>query len=98
MLNQVVLVGRVSDMTEDGYVVMTVSRTYKNNEGDYLNDVVPVKVTGSIKDSVYEYCQKGDMIGIKGAIVSTFEDGFDIAIQAEKVTFLSSKKEDKEED
>ena len=97
MLNQVGLVGRVVDMTEDGYIMMVVARTYKNEDGEYLKDVIPIKLEGFIKDNTFEHCRKGDVIGVKGCIMTSSDEGFDLMVKAEKVTLLSNKKEEEEE-
>lgn len=109
MLNQAVLVGRLtSDLElqekENGKQLVTltlaVPRSYKNEEGSYDTDFIDVVLWNSIASNTAEYCRKGDMIGIKGRIqTSTYEleDGSKrkvTEIIAEKVTFLSSKKED----
>ena len=65
--------------------------------------MVKVTLEGTINDNTREYCHKGDIIGVKGKIeTNTYEteDGEkkkSTQIVAEKVTFLSSKKE-KEDD
>ena len=109
MLNQAVLVGRLINnlkiqSKENGKQLVTltlaVPRSYKNEEGSYDTDFIDVVLWNSIASNTAEYCRKGDMIGIKGRIqTSTYEleDGSKrkvTEIIAEKVTFLSSKKED----
>ncbi len=109
MLNQAILVGRLtSDLKlqemENGKQLATltlaVPRSYKNEEGSYDTDFIDCTLWNSIASNTAEYCRKGDMIGIKGRIqTSTYEleDGSKrkvTEIIAEKVTFLSSKKED----
>lgn len=90
MLNQAILVGRIATDTTDG-IKLAIPRTYKNENGEYDTDIIPVKLTGSIKNNVTEYCKMGDIVGVKGRIAN--EDGH-IVISAEKVTFLSSKNSD----
>ena len=57
----------------------------------------------AVANSTAEYCHKGDIVGIKGRIqVSNYddEDGnkkYMTEVIAEKVTFLTSKKEEEEE-
>ena len=109
MLNQAVLVGRVTSNLEleekkNGKQLVTltlaVPRSYKNEEGSYDTDFIDVVLWNSIASNTAEYCRKGDLLGIKGRIqTSTYEleDGSKrkvTEIIAEKVTFLSSKKED----
>lgn len=107
MLNQTVLVGRlVSDPeikeTENGnkvsYITLAVPRSYKNSDGIYETDFMPCKVGYPMCDNVKEYCKKGDLLGIKGRIQTKQEENKNIIeIVAERVTFLSSRKETEEE-
>lgn len=109
MLNQVVLVGRLtSDLeakeTESGKKVVSltlaVPRSYKNMEGEYDTDFLDVVLWDTIAENTVEYCRKGDMVGIKGRLqASTYEteDGSKrkvTEVVAERVTFLSSKPKD----
>ncbi len=107
MLNQIVVVGRlVSDPqineTENGQrvsnITLAVSRCYKNDAGIYETDFIPCMVWNNIADNVKEYCKKGDIVGVKGRLQTKQEEGKNIIeIVAEKVTFLSSRKEKEEE-
>ena len=112
MLNQVVLVGRivgdveVKELEEGRRVAnlkLAVNRSYKNAEGIYETDFINCRIWDNIATNVKEYCQKGDIVGVKGRLQSsTFEKedgskGSRIEVIAEKVTFLSSKRTDDEE-
>ena len=107
MLNQTIIVGRlVSDPeikeTEKGnkvsYITLAVPRSYKNSDGIYETDFMPCKVGYPMCDTVKEYCKKGDLLGIKGRIQTKQEEDKNIIeIVAEKVTFLSNRKETEEE-
>lgn len=99
MLNQVVIVGRIIETPtikelENGKkgstITLAVQRAYKNVDGEYETDFVPVILYNGIAENVLEYCKKGDVVGIKGRL-ETKEN--ELQIIAEKVTFLSSKKE-----
>ena len=107
MLNQVVLVGRLTDdievITKDNgkkvsSMVLAVQRTFKNSEGIYEADFIRCTLWNAVASSTSEYCHKGDIVGIKGRIqVSSYEDKdgtkkYSTEVIAEKVTFLSSKK------
>ena len=111
MLNQVVLVGR---LTSDPEVVtlegghkksifsVAVPRSFKNANGEYETDFIRCVLWDAIATSTAEYCHKGDIVGIKGRIqVSTFEKDnkkeYITEVIAEKVTFLSSKKQEEAE-
>lgn len=107
MLNQIVLVGRlVSDPeikeTENGnkvsYITLAVPRSYKNSDGIYETDFIPCLLYKGIAENAVEYCKKGDVIGVKGRIQTKQEENKNIIeIVAERVTFLSSRKETEEE-
>ena len=86
MLNQVICVGRVSDIF-DNYIAITVPRSYKNSKGVYENDIIPVKLSESIFNNVKQYCNTNDIVGIKGKLES---EGTLLTVIGEKVTFLSS--------
>lgn len=98
MLNQVVLVGRIENefevqMTEKGKqltLILKVDRNYKNTNGEYDIDYIPVKVLRTMIDTVIENCSKGSLIGVKGRLTKLNND--DLEILAEKLTFLSLKK------
>ena len=106
MNSYVTLVGRIvneptidSD-TKNCEITLAITRSYKNKDGIYETDFIPVILKGTIATNVVEYCKKGDIVGIKGRIETSIyekEDGTKIRnteIIADKVTFLSSKKLD----
>lgn len=101
MLNQVICVGRVANQpekiaTKDGLILsLSIPRNYKNAEGIYETDFIDVMVKGDMANTCVEYLHKGDIVGVKGHLKS--EDSI-IAVIAEKVTFLSSKKSEERED
>lgn len=112
MLNQVVLVGRLTDdievvETEKGKkvtsLILAVQRSYKNSEGIYEADFIKCTLWNAVASSTSEYCKKGDIIGIKGRIqVNSYQDKdgttkYSTEVIAEKVTFLSSKSEQRED-
>lgn len=96
MLNQIVLVGRITDKPsilkndEICYykLILSVPRNYKNKEGEYEIDYIPCLLGKGIGENVSDYCSKRDILGVKAHIESVSNE---IKIIAEKVTFLSSK-------
>lgn len=90
MLNQVVVVGRIYSI-ENGELVMAVPRSFKNDNGEYDTDYIEARLSKSIEENVSTYCEKGDLVGIKGRLESDLNRMYVIA---EKVTFLSSRKKD----
>lgn len=109
MLNQVVLVGRLTrnikiNKSDSGKKLATISlaipRSFKNMEGTYDTDFVDCVAFENVASNTAQYCEKGDIVGVKGRIQSrVVEDNgkknYIMDIVAEKVTFLSRKKEDK---
>lgn len=97
MLNQLVLVGRLNDdfkvEEKDGKKVVTgtlaVPSSHKDKDGVYQTDFIPFSILGNMADTTYEYCKKGDLLGIKGSI-KTFNGKMQVL--AERVTFLSQDK------
>lgn len=112
MLNQVVLVGRIVKTpelrtTETGKktatVTLAVPRNYKNMNGEYETDFLDCTLWTNVAENTTEYCQSGDMVGVKGRIqtrIITSDDGSKkkkTEIVAEKVTFLAQSPNNKEE-
>ena len=103
MLNQVILVGRLSEEptieklehSERGMITLAVQRSFKNADGIYETDFVKCVLWNIIASNTSEYCHKGDIVGVKGRI-QVVDDKIEIV--AEKVTFLSTKKESSEKD
>ncbi len=102
MLNQIVLVGRLQKITkkQDDNVIITLSvpRSFKNEDGEYVNDYIDVSIFGETARTTSAYCKKGDIIGVKGRIQSKEIEKYHtkmtiMQIIGEKVTFLSSKNE-----
>lgn len=103
MLNQVVLVGRLTKNVEvekegengskSAILQLAIPRSYKNSEGLYDTDFVDCKIFDSVATNTSEYCKKGDILGIKGRIqTEKVDDKYVTNIIGEKVTFLSSSK------
>ncbi len=108
MLNQVVLVGRLTAdpevvTTENGKkmttVTVAVQRTYKNMDGLYETDFIRCILWNGVASSTSEYCHSGDIVGIKGRLQTRSyekdnEKKFVMEVIADKVTFLSSKRQE----
>ena len=102
MLNQTVLVGRILEnieLEESGekpvaHITLTIPRSFKNADGEYETDLVPLTLCDEIAKNTSEYCKKGDILGVKCRLQS--QNG-KLEIIAEKVTFLSCKGEKENE-
>ena len=105
MVNQIVLVGRIArtpetKVTENGKkyatITLAVPRNYKNANGEYDTDFLDCTLWSSVAESTSEYCETGDMIGIKGRLQTRIIETPEgtkrkkTEIIAEKVTFLTS--------
>jgi single-strand DNA-binding protein len=110
MVNQVILVGRLVrtpelQVTDNGkkwsMITLAVNRGYKNQDGEYDTDFLDCSLWTSIAENTAEYCKTGDVIGVKGRLQTRLienEDGTKhkkMEIIADKVTFLSSARNDK---
>ena len=96
MINQVMLVGRIAnDINEDdNNITVAITRSFKNENGEYDTDFIDVAIRGTIAKTTTEYCKKGDIIGVKGSIRSEIIDNVKkMILVADRITFLSSKKE-----
>lgn len=110
MLNQVVIVGRLIANPEIknleleksvSNITLAVPRVYKNENGEYDTDFIDCELWNTVAINTADYCKKGDIIGVKGRIKIDYYDKDGISVKvtkivAEKVTFLSSKKESEE--
>lgn len=106
MHNMIYLIGRLTDniKVEDkgekklAIASIAVQRAFKNEEGIYDTDFFDITLWDSIALNTAEYVGKGDLIGIKGRVQSNVYETIDgikyhgLDIIAEKVSFLSSKK------
>ena len=105
MVNQIILVGRIArapetKVTENGkkYATLTlaVPRNYKNVNGEYDTDFLDCTLWSAVAESTSEYCDTGDMIGVKGRVQTRIIESPDgvkrkkTEIVAEKVAFLTS--------
>ena len=107
-MNQVVIVGRLTndisfEETENGAkkakITLTCSRPFKNTDGIYETDFIDAYIFGAVAENTIEYCNKGDVIGVRGRLQSKMEDNMRILeVIADKVTFLSSKKPESSDD
>lgn len=94
MLNQVVLVGRLTcdPISEPNRpckeIHLAIPRSYKNSDGEYETDFIDCELWNTtIAQSASEYCRKGDIVGVKGRLESKDNK---LVVMCEKLTFLSS--------
>lgn len=107
MFNQFIVVGRVYKeyeirSTKNGKSVIDLPLAVNNGKDD--TTFINIQLFGSIADNTNKYVRKGDLVGIKGSIKNNnWEDKegkkhYDYQFIADKVTFLSTKKVDENEE
>ena len=108
MLNQSVIVGRVVrdpelNQTENGNKVtnltLAVPRSYKNVNGEYDTDFISCVLWKGVAENTAQYVKKGDLVGVKGRLQTRTIEAEDhnehiMELVAEKVTFLSNKRQE----
>ena len=85
MLNNVMLIGRyysISKVSEDEHILSLV---ISDKDGDIT---IPVTVNKTIADRIDEFCNEGDLFGIKGFISV---DNNQLCVIASKISFISKK-------
>lgn len=102
-MNQVVLVGRLTknpeiittkENTQKTQITIAVSRNFKNVDGIYETDLIDITLWNGIAENTANYCNKGDIIGVRGRIQTKIEDDIKITeIVADRITFLQSSKQ-----
>lgn len=97
MLNQVLLVGRLSEdpiiEKENTSFILAVPNYEKNKNGEHDINFIKCLVSKKISNAVSEYCEKGSVIGVRGRLktVAGEKNNYYVEVVAEKVTFLSAK-------
>ena len=98
MSNSVILIGRITSTPEvqdsiegKSYCLITlaINRSYKNDNGVYETDYIPVRLEGTIATNTAEYCKQGDLVGVKGTLRQTIDGR--LQVYAERISFLASK-------
>lgn len=98
MFNEVLIVGKIDSLPQkiekrrgmDYFkVVVEVKQLFKNSEGHFESDFIPVVLWYGVAQTVLDVSKIGDMISIKGHL-TTVKTSKSIAmeVEAEKVDFL----------
>ena len=106
MLNQIVLVGRLvrkpelresENNSKYAYITLAVPRSFKNANGEYDTDFIDCILWDAVASNTVEYCDKGDIVGVRGRIQSRKVEKEEehketiIDIICERISFLSSR-------
>lgn len=76
MINHLFLVGVIKEMPIEGdndYLILEVRRNYKNSDGVYDKDLFKCHLWIAIERKILVMCKVGDLIAIKGRLVSSDE-------------------------
>ena len=99
MLNQVVLVGRLTEKPKfendkkDCKIILAVPRSFKNENGEYETDFINCQLYGGIAQNTVDWIDKGELVGVKGRLQAVENN---LCVIADKITFLSSKNNEDE--
>ena len=98
MLNQVVIVGRlvskpIVEKNENGKkvseITLAVPRNFKNDKNMYDTDFIKCILWRDVAENTAEYCNKGDLVGVKGRLECL---NGNMQLVAEGISFLSNNK------
>lgn len=56
------------------YITLAVPRSFKNADGIYETDFIPVRLYKGIAENAVDYCKKGDLLGVKGRVQTKQEE------------------------
>lgn len=102
MLNEVVLAGRLAETPEimenqDGgkftLVNLAVSRSNKNEDGEYETDFIDCTAPGNMANYICKNCKEDDFVVVKGEIQNVNSTA-ELRIVVKRITILASKQKD----
>lgn len=119
MLNIVTLVGVLQETpelkefesgTKGAFITLRVAKPFRSMDGSYESDFVKCALWEGIAQSTCDYCQKGDIIGVRGRLTTKVDEiCFDcgetqhkkrinqIQVIAERVAFICTSKRKSQE-
>ena len=109
MINNVVLTGRITRNLElkqtnnnnsSLNITLAVERNFKDQSGQKQTDFISCKAFGKRAETIAQYCQKGDLIGVTGSIQTGSyqkQDGstvYKTDVMVDEVSFFPKPKQD----
>jgi len=108
MINNVVLTGRITRNLElkqtnnnnlSLNITLAVERNFKDQSGQKQTDFISCKAFGKRAETIAQYCQKGDLIGITGSIQTGYQkqDGstvYTTDVMVDGLSFFPKPKQD----
>jgi hypothetical protein len=86
MLNQAIIVGKITNIDYDKGITISVTRNYKNEHGVYEVDVVFAKDYRGVMKSAKKYIEIGKVIAIKGTLQTDPSSTLEFVV--EKLSFI----------
>lgn len=82
-------------------ICVAVNRSFKSVDGTYGTDFIDCTLWDEVAINVGEYCHKGDLVGIRGRLQTSFYEKDKVNhkvldVIAEKVSFISSRRPQEE--
>ncbi len=103
-MNQSIIVGRLASNIEinddKSTMILAVPRRTKNEDGVYESDNIKVDLSLPIAKNTAEYLKIGDLLSVKGRLENRNienSDDKELTLIAERIAFLSSRKQDEME-
>lgn len=108
MFNNVILIGRltkdpeiksIDEATKVCNFLLAVTRPFRNTAGEYDTDFIPISLWHATAVNASLYCEKGDLVCIKGRLSSRFQEieGKNYCFMemiGERIIFLTPKNKD----
>ena len=89
-MNTLMLVGKIKEIKKEN-IVVEIKRNYKNSNGVYEEDNIPVKLWAGVHDTIIEQCKIGYLVGIRGRLEIHKNN---VVVIAEKISFIPKKEEE----
>lgn len=101
MLNQCILVGKVSEISKDKSIItLCINRNYKEPGDDYYKeDELDIELSSHLKETALQYVSVGATLGVKARIAQSVvkvgnKEIKMHAIVAEKLTFINANRDE----
>lgn len=89
MLNNIILVGRVTQQPTSKTLTIATERSYKNtNTNTYDTDFFNIALSDGMLETAIDYLKEGDLVGVKGHLETNEKE---IKIICDRMTFLSNR-------
>ena len=101
-MNNLMIMGRIekspiiNEKENSVEFTIKVERNYRNKNGEYETDFIPIKIFGSMKQGVLDYCKENDVIAVKGRLSKLRNEKLEIVV--EKLSYIARGKDFQNED